>query len=163
MLMVACSVGDLALVDLLIARAASLDLEDTDPTDPGAWTTGFTALMNAAAYGHTAIVRRLLQSGARADLRMCSNGGFTAVEVAQYYGNSGCVAIIRASLLWHRIRRFARIVGASAVALLRWYELTRERHYQPGARGALLAEAHFRAAANEVQLTHATGASAGGT
>ena len=59
MLLIASRHGHTALVDLLLARGASVDLQ----------TGGCTALMRAAMFGQPDIVRRLLRAGARTDLR----------------------------------------------------------------------------------------------
>ena len=59
------------LVELLLGRGASIDLQDKD---------GFTALMCAAVGGNPSIVSVLLRAGARTDLHDIN--GQTALDVA---------------------------------------------------------------------------------
>ena len=82
-LSVACSLGQLPAVDLLLERGASLDLQDS---------LGITALMLAAGNGHTAIVRRLLRAGAQIGMR--ARNGATAQKVAATHGRPECARIL---------------------------------------------------------------------
>ena len=73
LLMIASGQGHWRLVELLLRRGASVDLQAH---------AGVTALMFAAAEGHLAIARRLLRDGgARADL--LDEAGRTALDVAE--------------------------------------------------------------------------------
>ena len=84
MLMFASAGGHAEIVDLLLERKASVDLQDSD---------GRTALMNAARFGHTAIVQRLLKAGAHIALR--NREGKTAVRMAKEQGHTACSEAFR--------------------------------------------------------------------
>ena len=83
LLMTASASGHEPLVEMLLERGASLDLQESN---------GGTALMAAACKGHTSIVRRLLQAGAQWELRNID--GCTALRYAQLMGHSECVRAI---------------------------------------------------------------------
>ncbi|XP_054909252.1 kinase D-interacting substrate of 220 kDa B isoform X3 [Poeciliopsis prolifica] len=74
-LMVAAELGSLEIVQELIRRGATIDLDDTD-----CWT----ALISAAKEGHLEVVRELLESGANLEHR--DMGGWTALMWAAYKG-----------------------------------------------------------------------------
>ena len=59
LLMGACGAGQERMVDVLLERGASPDVQDDE---------GATALMFAAMHGHVGIVRRLLTAGAQLGL-----------------------------------------------------------------------------------------------
>ena len=77
MLMFGSLHGQSQLVDMLLGRRASVDLQNS---------LGGTALMSAAAGGHPGIVRRLLQAGAQTGLRDVK--GWTALAIAEGKGHN---------------------------------------------------------------------------
>ena len=83
-LMVASSASQLPVVELLLERGASVDLQTSRRV---------TALMYAAYGGDAAIVRRLLRAGAQVGLRSLS--GDTARMLADNQGNHECVRAFR--------------------------------------------------------------------
>ena len=83
-LMGACTCGHVSVIDLLLERGASVDLQDS---------YGDTALMWAVSQGDAAIVHRLLRAGARTDLR--ADEGHTVIEMAMECGKYVCVRILR--------------------------------------------------------------------
>ena len=65
---------------MLLRRGAAVDLQASN---------GGTALMCAAGFGHTAVVRLLLRAGAQMGLR--SVDGYTALQIAKKCGHAECV------------------------------------------------------------------------
>ncbi|XP_043999072.1 kinase D-interacting substrate of 220 kDa B isoform X3 [Gambusia affinis] len=76
-LMVAAELGSLEIVQELIRRGATVDMDDVD-----CWT----ALISAAKEGHLEVVRELLESGANLEHR--DMGGWTALMWAAYKGRT---------------------------------------------------------------------------
>uniref|UniRef100_A0A0G4I7T4 Uncharacterized protein n=1 Tax=Chromera velia CCMP2878 TaxID=1169474 RepID=A0A0G4I7T4_9ALVE len=99
-LQMACSVGSLEVVDLLLKEggvsAGAVDLPDG---------YGGTALIAAAAAGKGDIVRVLLNAGAD---RTCRNTrGETALDIAIRRGQKGVVKILQPSLSSHVVSLFS--------------------------------------------------------
>ena len=87
LLISASMMGHVALVDMLLQRGATVDLQDSD---------GLSALMLAASSGRTDVVRRLLRAGAQIRLRArnsgeSSNNARTALHFAQEAGSEDCI------------------------------------------------------------------------
>ena len=78
----ACN-GSLRMVELLLSRGASPDIQNA---------LGCTALMGAAFEGDVAVVRRLLQSGAASDLQ--NNNGNTVLTIARQRHHTEIVALL---------------------------------------------------------------------
>lgn len=91
MLMHASAYGHEDLVDLLLNRGASLDLQVSD---------GGCALMYASARNYAGIVLRLLRAGAEKGLRNIH--GRTARELAEIEGHSECVRVFK-----HHLKKLA--------------------------------------------------------
>ena len=87
MLMLASRNGHARLVDTLLERGASIDMQGSE---------GFTALMFAGANGHSAIVQRLMRAGAQLGLRNVY--GSTALRLAEKYGCTECIQAIKEHL-----------------------------------------------------------------
>jgi ankyrin repeat protein len=83
-LMTASGGGHSQLVDLLLERKASVDLQSS---------RGMTALMWAARFGHATIVGRLLEAGAHMGLRNRSRK--TALDLARNQGHNECEAALK--------------------------------------------------------------------
>ena len=82
-LMIACLLGDDALVRTMVEQGATLD------------RTGWTPLAYAATDGHTAIVRYLLTHGARVDA--AAPNGTTPLMMAAYFGHLDTVRALLAA------------------------------------------------------------------
>lgn len=78
-LMYAATINQVDSVTALLDAKAEVDLVDNDE--------GFTALMFAAGEGHTAIIDRLLQAGARSEIKDID--GDTALDFAKRNGHQG--------------------------------------------------------------------------
>ena len=110
-LMMAAANGHEGCVRLLLESKASVNatevsLERALPQAHVPWTScpvvihwpspqqsdGWAALHWAAAYGHLATAKRLLEGGA--DLTLRNNGGDTALNCARYQGKSDLVALL---------------------------------------------------------------------
>lgn len=81
--MVAAAKGLLPFVRELLARGADVNAEDLD---------NWTALLNAAKYGHTEVVRLLIEHGA--DIEQRDMGGWTSLMWASYHGHTEIAAIL---------------------------------------------------------------------
>ena len=92
LLMFASGKAHAALLELLLQRKASVNLQNSD---------GHTALMWAACYGHLMIVQRLLHAGANP--RVCDADGDTALQMAECNGHAECARVIRESPAWKAI------------------------------------------------------------
>ena len=84
LLITASDAGDAKMVDVLLERRATLDLQDS---------FGNSALMHAAGGGHIYVVRRLLRAGAQPGLR--GTDGCTALQWAEGQGHAACVQAIK--------------------------------------------------------------------
>ena len=73
-----------AIVDLLLANKADVQMQDRD---------GYSALMWAIRYGHTEIVRTLMKAGASIQQKE-RNFGWTPLFLAAYYGDSETTAAL---------------------------------------------------------------------
>ena len=83
-LMLSCARGHLPVVDLLLERGASVDLQSS---------LGLSALMIAAVSGQPLVIRRLVSAGAQIDLR--NRQGLNALQAAEVKGDNACVRILR--------------------------------------------------------------------
>jgi hypothetical protein len=151
MLMVASMHGHTALVDLLLARGASVDVQTGG---------GCTALMIAAVHGHPTIVRRLLRAGARLDLRDML--GRTALQLAaERFNKPKCARWIRFKMAkarrWARVLTLARNTKHAAKQFEYIYE---EVTLRPGHQGALAAGADWAARVQEEEAAAAESAAA---
>ena len=81
---------------------------------------GRTALMLAAALGHSAIVRRLLQGDAQPGIR--NHQGHTAMSIAVQNDNAECARAIKAHL--HATLNAQTQYTIAALMELSWYTLT---------------------------------------
>ena len=84
MLMDASIKGHEQLVELLLGRGASPDLQDH---------MGLTALMGAAVQGHVGIAKRLLAAGARTDLKDQLDA--TAMDYTGFTGQTAVAQLLR--------------------------------------------------------------------
>ena len=73
----------LKTIDLLVDWDANVDMKDN---------RGQTALMTAAQMNHPEVVKRLLNAGARADLR--NKEGRTAVDLARAAGSPAALRVL---------------------------------------------------------------------
>jgi uncharacterized protein len=114
----AAAVGDVAIVDLLVAAGANVDpATDHSPLMRAAWNghaavckrliragakvdlqrdqgRDQSALMLAAKQGHSQVVRCLLDAGANPNLLNISSGGQTALIAAAIYGHADTMRIL---------------------------------------------------------------------
>ena len=84
MLMTATSGGHASLLDMLLERSASVDMQNS---------SGNSALTCAALSDKPDLVRRLLRAGA--DTRLCSLKGYTALQFAEGEGHDECALAIK--------------------------------------------------------------------
>jgi uncharacterized protein len=92
-LMVACSRGELARAETLVAEGEGVNARDR---------FGHTALMYAAAAGHAAVVEMLLSSGADAGAKNQNN--LTAFELAAARGHRAVAERLRDARFFHAAR-----------------------------------------------------------
>ena len=79
--------GHLAAVELLVDRGADLDVQDR--------VSRWTALMNAAYYGHVNVVKVLIAAGA--NVALTAHNGCTAFDIASLIGDTELVHLFAAT------------------------------------------------------------------
>lgn len=84
LLIAAARRGKIPVVELLLGRGASCDLQNNK---------GATALMAAAQHGHLGTVQLLLGAGARVD--MLCDAGFTAAQLAEGRRQTAVAALLK--------------------------------------------------------------------
>ena len=92
-LMIACSRGELARAEELLASGADVNARDR---------FGYSALMYAAGGGHSAVVEMLLSSGA--DVGAKNRNGLTGLDLAAARGHSTIAGLLRNARFFHAAR-----------------------------------------------------------
>ena len=92
-LMIACSRGEQARAEGLVASGADVNARDR---------FGYSALMYAAGGGHSAVVEMLLSSGA--DVRAKNRNGLTCLDLAVARGHSTIAGLLRNASFFHAAR-----------------------------------------------------------
>ena len=94
------------MVRMLLQRGASVNLQDS--------RVGCTALMGAAANGHTTIVQALLD--AKADASLQATNGITALMLAEQRKHAATAQLLRQHRKWLTAEEEAAVMRAAATA-----------------------------------------------
>ena len=93
-LMIACSRGEQARAEGLVASGADVNARDR---------FGYSALMYAAGGGHSAVVEMLLSSGA--DVGAKNRNGLTGLDLAAARGHATIAGLLRNARFFHAERK----------------------------------------------------------
>ena len=148
LLMVAAATGHEVMVQMLLQRRASVNLQDS---------SGCTALIAAALKGEEAIVRMLLQRGARVNFQ-----GYDGSTALMYAANQGHTTIVQALLDAKANASLQDNNGGTALMFAEYYkhtataQLLREHAKREAPEAEAKATASLAAAADDGMAPNAT-------